>query len=286
MDVSIIIINYNTISYLCTAIDSILKKTIDIKYEIIVVDNNSSDNSEVIISQKYGDKVIFIKLHQNIGFGRANNEGVKYAKGNYLFLLNPDTILINNAVKILHNFIKNDKQVGICGGNLYDAKNNPSYSYSNLPSIFVEFKELFAIYGEYFNYTKNPKKVGYITGADLMISKELFIQLNGFDDSFFMYYEDTELNHRVKKNGYLIYNIPAAQIIHLEGKSLKTNEKKIKMIFESRKKFYRKIHAKSYCQIINKIFAIKIFSRLFVYTVLKNKERINYYKFCKNSFII
>ena len=284
MDVSIIIINYNTISYLCTAIDSVLKKTLDIKYEIIVVDNNSSDNSEAIISQKYGNKIAFIKLPKNIGFGCANNVGAKYAKGDYLFLLNPDTILLNNAVKVLLDFIKTNKQTGICGGNLYDSANNPTHSYGCLPSISVEFKELFAIYDEYFNHTKNPKKVGYITGADLMISTELYNQLNGFDNSFFMYYEDTELNYRVKKNGYSIYNIPKSKIIHLEGKSFNSNLDQQQKRLDSRNLFYRKTHSSFYHCICNIIFYLTAISRIVVFSLIRNKYKKEFWQFIIKNY--
>ena len=111
MDVSIIIINYNTISFLIDAVDSIFAKTEGIEYEIIVVDNNSNDNSKTIIMEKYGKKVIYLSLPENIGFGRANNEGAKIAKGRNLFFLNPDTLLLNNATKILSDYLVMDTMV-------------------------------------------------------------------------------------------------------------------------------------------------------------------------------
>lgn len=288
MNVSIIIVNYNTVSLLCDAIDSVLEKTTDISYEIIVVDNNSSDNSENIIPQKYGDKVIFIKLPENIGFGRANNEGVKLANGKYLFLLNPDTILLNNAVKILADFLENNANAGICGGNLVDEKRQAAHSYSMiLPSITWELNILFAEFPEklffsknvWFNHTGKARKVAHITGADLMIKADLFRRLNGFDADFFMYFEETELTFRLKKVGFEVYSIPQAEIMHLEGKSIGTDEKRVKMILSGRNLFYKKTRSQMYHAFANGIFRLTAVSRIALFTLLNNKEKCRYWTF-------
>ena len=129
IDVSIILVNYNTIHLLVNALDSLFEKCNDISYEVIVVDNNSSDNSREICKSRYGERVFFLSLLENVGFGRANNEGIKIAKGKNVFLLNPDTILLNNAVKILSEFLDNHINVAICGGNLYTKELEPIHSY-------------------------------------------------------------------------------------------------------------------------------------------------------------
>jgi GT2 family glycosyltransferase len=288
MSVSIIIVNYNTVVLLCNAINSIIEKTKDVKYEIIVVDNNSADNSENIVSQKYGDRVTYIKLQENIGFGRANNEGAKYAKGKYLFLLNPDTILLNNAVKFLADFLEENINAGICGGNLFDNKGQAAHSYSMfLPSIMWELNIMFSyrlqklVYGKnaQFNNTNKANKVGYITGADLMIRADLFNYLNGFDPNFFMYFEETELTYRVRKAGYKIYCIPQAKIIHLEGEAFAGKwEKRIKLTLESRRKYYKKTHKKITIKLCNCIFKIGSFSKYIIFKIAKHTQKYKYWK--------
>jgi len=293
MDVSIITINYNTISLLLDAIDSVIFHTKNLEYEIIVVDNNSSDNSESIILHKYGNLVIYVKLSENIGFGRANNEGAKYAQGRNIFLLNPDTILLNNAVKTLSDFLDNNSNAGICGGNLYDNNEQPALSYSMfLPSIAWEINLLFScrlerlIYGKnaQFNFTNEVRKVGYITGADLMIRADLFRHLNGFDADFFMYYEETELTYRLKKTGYEVYSIPQARIIHLEGQALSGNwKKRTKLSLESREKYYQKTCGKFIIKVCNLIFRINALCKCVMFKFTKNTDKYEYWKFISTN---
>jgi len=284
MDVSVIIINYNTISFIVNAIDSIFEKVEGVEYEIIVVDNNSSDNSKVVLAEKYGDKIIYFGLSENIGFGRANNEAAKIAKGRNLFFLNPDTVLLNNAVKILSNFLDDNPDVGCCGGNLYDADEKPAHSFSRFssPSIFSEINQLFLklpekiLYGKniFFNNTNKPLQVAYITGADLMIRKELFASFHGFDPDFFMYHEETELEYRIKKAGYKIISVPHTQIIHLEGKSFQDNLCRVKNMIISRKIFLQKTQGLIAVSIINTLFFMLIISRLLIFNILRNRNKI------------
>jgi GT2 family glycosyltransferase len=288
MDVSIIIVNYNTASLLCDAIGSVIEKTESIDYEIIVVDNNSSDDSENIISEKYGKSVRYIKLAKNIGFGRANNEGVKIAKGRNIFLLNPDTLLCNNAVKILSDYLDDNKNVGVCGGNIFDKNLNPAYSFMPVfPSILWEIdtffnKRLFnLIYGQqyWFNKTGKPKEVAHITGADMMVRKNIMLQTKGFDPDFFMYEEETELIYRIKKIGYKIMSVPQSEIIHLEGKSFSSNFDRLKKIISARNLFYKKTHNSIYHFFADLIYYSTAISRIVVFKLLNNKEKLEHWLF-------
>ncbi|MDR3227452.1 MAG: glycosyltransferase family 2 protein, partial [Prevotellaceae bacterium] len=245
----------------------------------IVVDNASVDGSQQMIKKEFSN-ITLIESCENIGFGQANNLGAKSASGKYLFMLNSDTILKNNATKILFDFIDKNPKVGICGGNLFDENNQPIHSYSALPGIIQELKRLLLIPNtNYFNHTNNPKEVGYITGADLMIRSDIFNILNGFDSDFFMYYEESELTYRVKKAGYKVYNIPQAQIIHLEKKSFSDNGRRIGMIFRSSKIYYKKTHKWLYQKISIGIILIIIISRIVLFSILKNKKRVSAWKF-------
>ena len=133
IDVSIILVNYNTTDLLVQAIKSIYKYSSEFTYEIIVVDNNSKLSPEHVLKQNFNDDIIFISLPENIGFGRANNEGIKIAKGRNIFLLNTDTYLLNNAIKILSDYIDSHPKVGSCGGSLFTADLKPTYSYHRIP---------------------------------------------------------------------------------------------------------------------------------------------------------
>jgi GT2 family glycosyltransferase len=252
MDVSIIVVSYNTEALLKQCLESVFARTLDIEFEIIVIDNASSDGSRRMVKEVFPG-VILIENQKNLGFGQANNLGFKYAKGRNVFLLNSDTILLNNAVKILSDYLDDNLQTGICGGNLFDENENPAHSFMRcLPSLFLELNSLFRNnrlfrirYGKnlQFNYTNNPLEVGYITGADMMLRTSILNTVGGFDPDFFMYYEETELTYRIKRLGFSIYNVPNARIIHLGGKSFSNNNEKKKLFLNSEDLYYRKTHS-------------------------------------------
>jgi len=179
--------------------------------------------------------VRLIESAENLGFGRANNLGAKYASGKYLFLLNSDTILMNNVVKILSGYLNEHQDVGVCGGNLFNDKQEPNASYTLVfPSFRSMINDVFAgfplklFYGKngFFNHTGKPMNVAYIIGADMMIRKDVFDKQNGFDTDFFMYFEEAELQWRISKAGYKRICVPDACIIHLDGKSWSLNTEK------------------------------------------------------------
>ena len=279
MEVSIIIVNYNAKDLVLKCIDSIFLKTVGLHYEVIVIDNCSTDGSVDLLSQN--NRIRLIKLDANLGFGLANNEGFKIAKGKYVFCLNPDTLLLNNAIKILYDFMENRSEVGICGGNLYDIDMNPTHSYRMmLPSIWWELDwHLNLIYTKLrwgqnseFNHTDNPLQVGYITGADMMVRKDVIDRVGGFSKYFFMYYEDCELTWRIRKAGYKVYSIPSAHIQHLEGKSFKSNEYTKKQQFSIQSLLmYRKL-----CYSSMSLFLIK--NIFFLKSMLSNNDMIKYKK--------
>ena len=241
MDVSIIIVNYNSIDLTIDCVNSIFQQTVDVKFEIIIVDNASKNKEAERLQAEFENSVKMIEAETNLGFGKANNLGTKYAAGDYVFFLNLDTVLMNNAVKILWEEMKNNPDMGCTGGNLYTPERMPC------PSFCLRFDDLgtekryaswrylmlskaeqklyrkhlaLQIRRKDFNDTNQKIEVAYIFGADMMVKKKLFEQLGGFDEDFFMYAEEEELSWRIKKRGEKIYNIPQAKIIHLEGATL------------------------------------------------------------------
>lgn len=294
MDVSIIIVNYNTITLMLDAINSILDKVEEIDYEIIVIDNNSTDNSKEILAEKYGDKVTYLGLAENIGFGRANNEAAKIATGRNLFFLNPDTVLLNNAVKILSDYLDNNPNVGCCGGNLYDADMNPAMSFYRFsPKIFQEIDTFLEgipgkiLYGRNskFNNKSKPLTVAWIMGADLMVKKKIFDMVQGFDPAFFMCWEEIELQYRINKEGYKIISVPYAQIIHLEGKSYSKKTDRATMFMASKKICIHKTNGPIAIGIIYVLVFLGILSRIFIWHILRNREKVAWWKAAYKSFV-
>ncbi len=290
-DVSVIIVNYNTSVLIRDLLVTLEEKTEGISYEVIVVDNDPTDQFAIDLKD-YLDKIIYIPLKENVGFGKANNEGQKVAKGRNIFFLNPDTLLVNNAIKILSDYLDKNEKVGVCGGNLYDKDMNPIHSFIRmLPSPLWDLNNLLGnlifniLYGRniQFNFTEKPISVGYITGADMMVKRSVLNEVGSFDSDFFMYYEETELSYRIKKAGYDIISVPDAEIIHLEGQSISTNDRREALKSVSKKLYYDKTQS-MFAYHLSNIFAyINAILRI-LYSKLKgDKNQIEYWSIIKDS---
>lgn len=248
MDVSIILVNYKTKNLTLNSIKSIIEKTHDIDYEIIVVDNNSQDDSVEAIELEFPN-VNLIRNATNSGFGSANNLAIKQAKGKYVFCLNTDTLLLNNAVKFMFDFMEKEENsdVGSCGGNLYHQDMTPAATHFNFPnawncsSIFWISKQLFKSYYKP-KEIKKITEVDFVTGADLFIRKSILDKIGLFDEKIFMYYEDVDLCKRILDAGYKNILIPEAKIIHLEGKSSNNFLEKTQKSIKGKYYYLRKYH--------------------------------------------
>ncbi len=282
MDVSIIVISYNTKKYTKKCLESIYQKTKDIDFDIFVVDNNSSDGSQEMIKYNF-PQIKLIENEQNVGFGCANNQAIKLSKAKYVFLLNPDTILLNNAIRILYYFInsKGNKGVGCCGGDIFDQNMLPTISHGHFPTlkhIIFEFG-LSKIFKSYFinnisdgiaNYGYKIKNVQYISGSAMLIRKEALDRIGLFDEDFFLYYEETEICYRIVKSGYRIMLVPQAKIIHYTSKSVEkiNNEKKITFQTTSKYLFFKK----SYGIVQAKIAVLLYIIKYLLLTILFRKK--------------
>lgn len=277
MDISFIIVHYNAVALLHNCVRSIMEHTQGVKYEIIVVDNASSDRSIEQFPNSFENAPIqLVLLNQNKGFGAGNNAAYKIAKGKYLFLLNPDTLLCSNAALQFFQFMEqqeansfitsnspvsnftveniNSLQIGACGADLIDIYGNSIQAYGNFPTylsaiaecgpkffFLTYFKKHLALGGA--NYSKENKIVDYLSGAALFIRKTVIDQVGFFDEDFFLYFEETELAYRVKKNGYRMVLLPEVKIIHLEGQVVSNNFQGLQQFTwseQSRQLFYKK----------------------------------------------
>lgn len=256
MNVSIIIVNYNTKDLLAQCIRSIVEKTFGIEYEIIVVDNDSHDGSVQMLRDEF-PKVKIIEAGENLGFGKANNLGMMQAKGKYLFLLNSDTILINNAIKDFYDqaeqLRRNGHKIGALGSILFAPDMTTCHSFGKFITPKTELKTAIA---RYLRFLKDPsnirpeivdelKSVDYITGADLFIPRNVFEETEGFDQDYFMYCEEVDWQKRMSEAGYERLIIPGPEIIHLEGGSDSTSKiswskNRVDNIQKSRNIYYSK----------------------------------------------
>ncbi len=285
IEISIIIVNYNTADLLFNCINSIIKLVEDISYEIIVVDNASSDNSIKLVNEHFPN-ITLIALPKNVGFGAANNIGTKHAKGKYYLFLNSDTVLLNNLPKILFDFMEKHTFCGICGGNLVDINKKPIHSYSKtLPSPWTDIYRFFPglkniIQGKdwYYNFSNYPKRVGYITGADLCIRADLFDKIGGFHKNFFMYYEETELSYRVINTGYYIYSVPEAKAIHIKGASVELLPSNKEIVLISKYRYLIMLYGKYGAYLSHYIFRLFCLFKMLFNLIRKKSSSTHYYK--------
>jgi len=296
MDVSIIIVNYNTSELLKDCLLSLIEKTEGLTYEVIIVDNASVDDSIDMLRENFPN-IVLIASKENLGFGKANNLGANYAKGKYLFLLNTDTLLINNAINILFKFMENNCDIGVCGGNLYHKDGQPNYSYSlRFPSLFTIFFYRFHLtwlipsMQENFNSTSQSKEVAIIIGADYFIRKNIYDRLGGFDPKYFMYIEDGDLSYRVKNiMNSPLFSVPDAKIVHIQGKSSNTDQKYF-MEVQGYILYFNKFYSSSY---VNAYLLLEIFNcfiKLSIYLVTFKIERVistsHTFKFLTRNFFL
>lgn len=231
-DLSIIIINFNSANCLRTCLLSIFKYTDGINFEVIVVDNNSSEQGINKIQDDF-KKIKLITRKINDGFAVANNFGAKYACGDYLLFLNPDTLIIDNSIEAMLNCIRNISKCGILSPLLLNPDGTLQYCHNKFHNLSFFFKEAFHLHYKNINkviksdYSRiNVKlfEIDWALGAALMIKRDLFFKLGGFDERYFMYYEDGDFALKVKHNGYRNYCLPAAKVVHLGGQSLNSTK--------------------------------------------------------------
>ena len=259
MDISIIIVNYNTAQITKQCLDSIFRNTKNIDFEVIVIDNASTDDSHELLTNY--PNIIYIESSKNLGFGKANNLGYQYSSGEFVLLLNSDTILKNNAIKIFYEEFKKQPDDTACIGSwLLSPDGTINNSFGKIPSLKEACISTVNLYTNILKKGKGDAKeydhnkiieVGYIIGADLCIRRQIIEKLGLFDPDFFMYYEESEMQYRYHKAGYKMKVIPGPQIIHLECASTKVKGKKYTyknriMFFTSYFLFMRKIY--SYCK--------------------------------------
>ncbi len=295
MDVSVIMINYNTFDLTKDALESIFARTQGLAYEIILVDNLSPDGSGERLRDLFGDKIVYLQSGGNLGTSKAFNLGLKHATGKYILWLNTDILIKENFIKKLFDYMESDPKCGICGGNVLDFQGRPAISYDmhllSGKTIWREagfftliFYRLFAnCFSLHYNFSKKPKRVGGIIGADMMIRKSLFETVGDFNEDIFMYGEETEFTYRVThQTDYTVISVPEAKIFHLEGGSSKHgttafHENKERVIVTGQMTYIKKWFGKEEARLLLKAWKRMSKNKQFLYTLMGKKEKKNYF---------
>ena len=260
MNLSIIILSFNTKDILDNCLKSILKNSKEIDMEIIVIDNHSTDGSPEFISMNYPN-IILIENDSNEGFSKANNQGIKIAKGKYILLLNSDTLVEKDSLKDLVNFMESHKEIGVVGPQLLNTDHSKQASVGRFPDLLSVFIMLFFEHWQQNRFVRTSfdklTEADWVMGAALMIRKNILEKTGLLDENIFMYYDEVEWCYRIKKAGFKVYYYPKPKIVHLWQKSSQSGrEAPILANYKSLVYFYRK--HKSVIEQVLLIFLLKL----------------------------
>lgn len=247
MKFSVIIVNYNGLKYTRQCLESFFQYHSISDCEVIVVDNNSSDGSQDQLPRLF-PSIQFIPLPENYGYGRANNIGANSATGDILFFVNNDTIFIREILHEMESIFHAESSIGIAGPKLLNNDRSFQISFGEFPAIQSEHaaKQLSAMAAveSYAPVSDNPLIKDWITGAALAIRREVFEKIKGFDERYFMYFEDIDLCKRVHAIRYRSVVAGSLELIHLGGKSYTKNDQGINYEYRrSQLRYYDKYNS-------------------------------------------
>lgn len=258
IDLSIIILNWNTKDLLIQCLESVFEHTNKISFEVIVVDNDSSDGSQSEVKKRFGKKLLFIQNKNNLGFSAGNNPGLKRAKGRYLLLLNSDTKIDYDVFSKMVKWMDSNKEVGILGPKRFNTDGSVQRNgVGNLPSLssilfnlvlpfhVIPFLNRFtpALHKGYLEFYLKNQQVGWVTGSCFMIRGEVYEQIGGLDENIFMYVEETEYCKRATDEGWEVWYLADEYIWHLErGSSVSGKEGAILGVYKGLIYYFEKHH--------------------------------------------
>ncbi len=253
MTLSVIIVSYNVSSFLIQCLNSLFAGTDQNQFEVIVVDNHSFDQTPVRIKKLF-PQIKLLQNDRNLGFAGAVNKGLKQAAGDFVCLLNPDTLVKTDTMAILRQYLEDHPECGVVGCKVLDADGTMQLaSRRSFPRPKVAVPKLLGLtrlfpkhpwFGQYNMTHQDPdiiQEVDAVSGSCMMIPRRIFDEIGAFDERFFMYFEDTDFCFRVQKAGYRVVYNPNTQIIHYKGESLKRAPfNTIEVFHQAMEQFFRK----------------------------------------------
>jgi GT2 family glycosyltransferase len=245
---SIIIVSWNTASFLENCLASIMANPPALPFEIWVIDNASTDNSPRIVREKF-PQVHLVENHKNVGFARANNQAIQRCKGKYVLLLNPDTLVTSGALETLVDFLDTTPEAGAAGARILNPDGSLQIASHPKPTLSRELWRLFHLdslssYAEYPTSkweTNQAQEVDVLIGACLMLRKDVLDQVGFLDEDYFMYSEEVDLCYRVQRAGWRLFWVPQAEVVHFGGQSTQQVPTEMFLnLYHGKIKFFRK----------------------------------------------
>ena len=225
VDLTVVIVNTNTRQLLEECLNSVVENTAGIKYEIIVVDNDSNDGSPDMVRNEFPTVKLLLN-DRNLGFSVSNNRGFTVSSGRYVLALNPDTLVCGNALSQMVEFMDEHPEAGACGCKLLNADRSLQPSWESFPTVLSEIFYSTPL-NRLFSHNKRLEshgvyEVDWVSGACMMVRRETLEEVGMFDERFSpIYSEETDWCYRIKTSGWKIYYLPDPSIVHLEGQTTK-----------------------------------------------------------------
>lgn len=293
MDLSFIIVNWNTRELLPDCIGSISSTVRGLTFEIWVVDNGSTDGSAEAVRNRFPE-VKIIENRENLGFAKASNQALRLMSGRFAVLLNSDARLTPGAVATIHRFMEENPQVGICGGQLLNEDGTRQNSIANIPNLATELlnksilRMLFPLrYPGKERQHREPIEVESVIGACMVVRKEAIDDVGLMDESYFLFLEETDWCQAMRRRGWKVCHHPGARIVHLQGRSArKVNVRSRVEYWRSRYLFFRKnrgavVFAVLLCGLVLKILtnlgAAFVLSTVTLFQNKRSVERLRLY---------
>ncbi len=258
MDLSIIIVNWNTRDLLAQCLESVFTNLPLREFEVRVVDNASSDGSAEQVRLRF-PHVHLMENRENVGFTCANNEAIRQSTGQYLLLLNPDTIVLPDSLGAMLRFMDEHKHVGLLGGDVLNPDRTPQICYGNTPTLLSELLTLLGLdrrlplpdsLRSSLLRSSEPAKsfleVGWVLGACMMIRQSALEQVGLLDEGYFMFSEETDWSRRAHIHGWKVVYLPGAGIIHYGGKSTEqVSHRMLPFLYASKTRYLRKFEGRA-----------------------------------------
>ncbi|MEK7526461.1 MAG: glycosyltransferase family 2 protein [Patescibacteria group bacterium] len=298
LDVSIVIVNFNTKNITLNCLSSVIESTQGVQYELIVVDNASTDGSIEAITKfdTKGIRLKFIKNLANVGFAAGNNQGTKEAGGKYILFLNSDTLVKNNVVKNVFDHLEANSKLGAAGVKIVGVDGNIQEAGGYFPTLtrvfsWMTIQDLPFVDGiikpfhplKKKSFTKNvgffekQQKLDWLIGAFMFVRKSVLDQVKGWDEDYFMYTEDVDLCYKIKNAGYEIVYLPDLQITHLGGASSASSEFPLVNEYKGIKTFYKKHYPVWQFPILRLMLKIGALGRMILFAILEGRQTAHIY---------
>jgi len=274
IDLSIALVSWNNREYIKKCIDSLTKALNEGSYEIVVADHGSTDGTLELLLERY-PKVRIIRNRENLGVVQGNNQCILNSSGQYVYILNNDTIVNRDSILAMKEFLDDHPESGAVGGNLLNPDGSLQSSFCFFPTIKEEFlvvshlgKRMNPIHPSYHDTWPKTREVDWISSASIMVRREAIEDIGLIDEEYFIYSDETDWQYRLWQVGWKVHYLPSVTTIHYGGASFTPGSKRFTLVYRGRMLFARKHYSRSYGFSQRTMFAVAALLRELVWAFL------------------